>query len=278
VYKKTGGARAKLIKVLKIDDLPVLPRICMEVLEVLQDEEFKYDDVADLICQDMGLAAHVLKAVNTAIFGGNKTGNIHEAVRRLGTKWIESIVLGGAVLQALPPKKTHGFHPGRFQYASARRAATADALSALLHPRLRPISFTGGLLQDMAIPLLAKHIEEYRGVLETWHRHGGCLRELEREHFSWDHAFVGYWLAIEWRFPKNLAEVIRDHEFLATNHRLIPPAVSLVAHMGEQPDNKLDIESLATMAWRRFAVDMDNARDAIRVGIERSAEVAAVFH
>ena len=72
--------------------------------------------------------------------------------------------------------------------------------------------FAAALLQDMAVPLLAKELsEEYTALLEA--REGGKTRlsQLERERFGWTHATAAAQMARQWNLPDEFAALIERH-------------------------------------------------------------------
>ena len=72
--------------------------------------------------------------------------------------------------------------------------------------------FAAALLQDMAIPLLAKELpQKYVELLEA--REGGARRlsDLEREAFGWTHADAAAYMARTWKLPAEFANLIETH-------------------------------------------------------------------
>ena len=77
--------------------------------------------------------------------------------------------------------------------------------------------FAAALLQDMAIPLLAKALPEtYRNLLEVRQQGRYRLSQLEREQFGWTHAEAGGRLARRWGLPDRFASWIESHVAEAT--------------------------------------------------------------
>ncbi len=72
--------------------------------------------------------------------------------------------------------------------------------------------FATALLQDMAVPLLAKELpQEYEKLFQQ--RRGGQTRlsDLEMERFGWTHAQAASILARRWSLPDAFAELIECH-------------------------------------------------------------------
>jgi HD-like signal output (HDOD) protein len=104
-------------------------------------------------------------------------------------------------------------------------------------------AFAAALLQDMAIPLLAKELPaDYTLLLNQ--RDGGKRRlsDLERERFGWTHAEAAAEMARNWNLPKEFASLVSEHtmidELLAeTSPAPLQAAVALSALLPAAHDN-----------------------------------------
>ncbi len=277
--RKKVDPRRELSAALGGAELPSFPAIQMQVLRALRQEDVALRDVGDIVMRDPGLSTNVLSTVNSAGFGlGRRVDSVSHAVSLLGIGRLESVVLSVAVADALPRRGAQGFRPRRFWRAAARRATTALALADLLHPASRSIAFTAGLLQDMAVPLLATHRGgQYGPLLEAWQNDGGSLEALERGEFGWDHAQVASWVASEWSFPETLGYAIGGHHGAEEPELEAPLPVRLVGLLGEADEQALDLEPLVETARDAHDVPADQVVAAVQQGLERSAEVAALF-
>lgn len=277
--RKKVDPRKELADALGGANLPSFPAIQMQVLQALRRDDTPLNRVGDMVMQDPGLSTKVLSTVNCAGFGlKRRVDSVSHAVSLLGAARLESVVLAVAVAECLPGRPTHGFLPRRFWRAAARRATTALALADLLHPASRSVAFTAGLLQDMAVPLLATHrADQYGPVLEAWLGDGGSLSDLERSELGWCHAQVASWVASEWSFPEGLGYAIGGHHGSDEPELDSPLPVRLVALLGEGDADQLDLEPLVETARDTHDVPADRLVAAVRQGFEDSQEVAALF-
>jgi HD-like signal output (HDOD) protein len=95
---------------------------------------------------------------------------------------------------------------------SLRRGLFARSLGKLLGLKDAEESFAAALLQDMAVPLLAKELtERYGDLIER--REGGQVKlsDLERDSFGWTHAQAGALIAENWNLPDGFAQLIANH-------------------------------------------------------------------
>ena len=137
--------------------LPSFPSLTMQVLERIREEDSSVSSVVEALALDPGLSVRVLAMANSAaLTSRQRVDDVTHAVAMLGMASLESLVLAVAVKGALPSPPCPGFEPKRFWLAAARRATTCQALARLLHPATSSVCFTAALLQDMAVPLLAR--------------------------------------------------------------------------------------------------------------------------
>ncbi len=276
--RKKIDPRQELVGALGGAQLPSFPAIQLRVLDALRGDT-SLGQVGDLVTRDPGISTKVLATVNCAGFGlKRRADTVSHAVSLLGAARLESVVLALAVSECLPARSSKGFRPRRFWRSAARRAATAQMLADLLSPASRSIAFTAGLLQDMAIPLLAtRRSESYGPLLESWWEDGGSLETMERSEFGWDHAEVASWVASEWSFPEILGYAIGGHHGSDEPELDTPLPIRLVALLDEHEDENQDLEQLVETARITHDVEPDQLVAAIHMGFERSSEVAALF-
>jgi HD-like signal output (HDOD) protein len=77
--------------------------------------------------------------------------------------------------------------------------------------------FAAALLQDMAVPLLAKELPElYAKLLDK--RDGGRVRlsAFERQLFGWTHADAAAMMARQWNLPDEFIELVKQHPNIKT--------------------------------------------------------------
>lgn len=78
----------------------------------------------------------------------------------------------------------------------------------------RAAAFAAGLLQDMAIPLLARRAPEAYGKFfyaRCTSKHRVRLSQLEEHVFGWNHATAAGVVARQWQLPETLATLIQGH-------------------------------------------------------------------
>ncbi|MDR3181569.1 MAG: HDOD domain-containing protein [Planctomycetaceae bacterium] len=208
-------AREELRKILVAEQLPAMPQSALSVLKLENDlAKVNINDLVRPIETDPGLAAQVLKFLNSSAFGFQSSiSNIRQGIALVGIRIVKNFVLWKAVFSLIPKSKSGTFDVAALWQDSLRRAMFARYLLMELKCGDPEMTFAGALLQDMAIPLLLKLKQaEYSPVLDRLPKSGGKrLSQIERETFGWDHADAGYVLGQHWKLPELLTHLISSH-------------------------------------------------------------------
>lgn len=272
--KKADGASA-LKEILGDAEVPTFPAAVVKTLETLRAPDSSAGDVADALSVDPGLTVQLLKLVNSAGFGPSRpVSAIDQAVAVAGFGAVESIVLSVGVNGALPNVSVEGFDQTRFWMAASRRATAARAFAGVLHPATASLSFTAGLLQDMAIPMLAVARPDYRKVLVEWHEGGDELRILEQAAFGWSHDEVAGLLCDQWDLPTGLRDAIAGHHQSEATE--VPAAVRLIAPLREVA-HQAAVEAITATAEADFGVAPERSAELFETAQVQAVEVAAMF-
>lgn len=198
----------------RVEGLPSLPSILMEVLQLANDVETQASDFEKIIRKDQALAAKVLKLVNSPFFGlRQKVSSISQAIVILGFKSLKSVVIAAKSSKLLDRQlHAYGFEPGGMWKHSmscatiCRMLATRVRLSAADQEEL----FVAGLLHDVGKIQLAPYIEGFQEEFDARAAKNG-LSVAERETVGIAHDDVGGRMADQWGLAPSLANLIRSH-------------------------------------------------------------------
>lgn len=193
--------------------LPALPQSALKILELSKDPSAGPPEYALAIEADPGLAAQVLRFVNSSFFGfSREISSLRLAVTLVGVKTIKNFVLWGAVFTLLPNPRCGPFDLQILRQDSFRRALFARQVARRLRAPDCEEVFLAALLQDMALPVLAKQLPlRYTVLFEQRVNEGASMSQLESTTFGWTHAQAGGMLARRWNLPDNCAALIEMH-------------------------------------------------------------------
>lgn len=276
--RKKEDPTKQLKELLDDYELPSFPASVMKVLEMLRNPESPLNEISKLIEADPGMHVAVLKTVNSAAYGlPKKISNIQHAISLLGKARLETIILPIAVNNSIPKIGLYCLNQRDFWLTCAKRACLARAIATRLHPTTQAESFTAGLLQDMAIPILI-HVKEkeYCVTLETWNTtKEASLHKIEQEIFGFDHQTIGALMAEKWKFPEHLLNSILYHHI--NGH--VPHAVTAVSHIryAANWDEEEEDKFILNILKHHLNTDEQTSINILEKAKEEANEFASIF-
>jgi HD-like signal output (HDOD) protein len=199
----------------RIDHIPSLPALYLELREQLASPECSVKLIAVTISKDMSMTAKVLQIVNSSFFGLRmRVINIEQAVIYLGTETVKSLVLSLELLSMFNESQVKKFHLQELWDSAIRVAVVARGLARLenKNPIYIEAASTAGLLHDIGVVLLATEMDDlYQEVLTTARRDNRLLTEVESETLGTDHGCVGAYLLGLWGLDNLVVEAVAFH-------------------------------------------------------------------
>lgn len=218
-------AAPDLKDLLRSAQLPALPQSAIRLLELSQDPNNGPVEFAIPIEADPGLTGQVLKFVNSSYFGFSREINsVKLAITLVGIRTIKNFALWSAVFSLMPNPRCGPFDLKSLWQDSLRRALFARSFGKLLGMKDAEECFAAALLQDMAIPLLAKEIpQRYLKLFQDRSAGAQRLSDLEQTNFGWTHADAAAFMCRSWSLPEEFATLIESHckldELVATGDK-----------------------------------------------------------
>lgn len=184
-------------------DLPVLPDMAFKVRSLLDDPDSSTGQFVQLISTDLAITLYIMKAANIAAFSnGQRVGNLHDAILRLGYRMLYSMVLSitlEKLFQAHSPLINQKLQD---LWKRSRIVAANSYVVALKKKHLKPEdAMLAGLIHEIgALPLYLYADRHYPEIDEA------TLENLVGI-FS---APVGLKMLQIWNFPDELIDVVAD--------------------------------------------------------------------
>lgn len=193
--------------------LPALPESAVQVLEICNDPDMGSSDLAGPIEDDDALTLQLLKFVNSPYFGFRQdVTSVKQGIIVAGVRTIRNFVLWSAVFSATPKPKCGIFSPRHFHCDSLRRALFAKAIGESLGATGIEEIFTAAMLQDIAVPFIARELSDSYAELFEQRDHGRVrMSQLEQESFGWTHADAACVLFSHWKLPPKFGELVQSH-------------------------------------------------------------------
>ncbi|MEM9020548.1 MAG: HDOD domain-containing protein [Planctomycetota bacterium] len=216
--------------VMRSESLPTLPAVAMELLQRTSNPDVSLDEIANLIQSDPGLAAKVLKTVNSSFYGlPTPCPSIDRAIKMLGLRAVKSLVLGFSILN-LNDAVGERIELEAFWKHTVFASAGARQIAKRMDLAEPDEVFAAALFQDMGVlALLSAEMQAYGPVFVNAQGSHARLHELERTQLEIDHAELGALIAERWRMPGLISNVVRYHHrpTAAPNHLRVVQAVGL---------------------------------------------------
>ena len=217
--------------ILTTTQLPALPRSAIRLLELSQNPDNGPAEFAVPIDADPGLTGQVLRFVNSSYFGfAREISTVKLAINLVGIRAIKNFALWSAVFSLLPNPRCGPLDLKSLWQDSLRRGVTARMLGKLWGLKNAEEPFSAALLQDMAIPILAKESTDVYARLIAARDNGRIrLSSLESQVFGWTHGDAAGIMARHWNLPEGFAVLIESHSSIESLAAEAGPASARLA-------------------------------------------------
>jgi HD-like signal output (HDOD) protein len=200
-------------KVKSVIQLPALPAIAMEVVDMVDNPRTSALQLGKVISTDQALTAKVLKIANSPFYGfPKKISTIDFAIIVLGFDALKEIVISISLVSSLQKKTDSFFDVKKFWDHSIMSGVIARRLARDLGYRITGEVFVGALLHDMGISVLHRYFNpEYKRIIGITRDTELTFLEAEESVMGVTHADIGGWLAERWNLPDHLTQSIALH-------------------------------------------------------------------
>ena len=194
------------LRVLDID-IPTQPDALVRLSLLLADDEINYEALAALIEGDMALAAAVMKAVNSSLYGlKGREQSVQQAITYLGTREVAAVTFEMGLRAAFPPA-------AELEPVWAR-ASKRGLIMGRLGQRLSLDAWaahSAGLFEECGKAVLFRHASDhYRSMLRAAVSDSELL-SLERVGFGVSHDALGAALCDSWGLAPAAVASVRHH-------------------------------------------------------------------
>lgn len=203
-----------------IEDLPSIPIVLNEIMQMLDDENLKSKNLAETIERDQMLTTRVLRVANSPYYGfTRKISTVELAIALIGINTIRDIVTGIMVKRIFIDSHRSVIDLDSYWKYSIFCAGATKYFASKLKYRPLGESFVTGLMHDMGVLLLSTYFsQEYKEVLiqlEMDHRYS--LVQAEQKILQTNHAEVASWLADKWNLPSKICVALKNHHYHFSN-------------------------------------------------------------
>lgn len=254
-----------------VQSVASLPGVYLRLATVVSDPRSSAADVGDVIAEDPGLTARLLRLVNSAMYGfPSRIETVSHAIAIVGTAQLQDLALATSVIRLFATLPARLVTMESFWRHSVACGVAARALAARRREANVERYFVAGLLHDIGRPILCVQAPVEAGTAMQRNREDGRpLFELEHEILGFDHAHVGAALLEQWKLPASLREAVLHHHHPERAQRF--PVEAAVAHVADVIANGMEFGSsgetlvppLSTNAWERVGLPADLLADVV---------------
>ena len=216
----------------KIDDLPTIPVVATQVLQLLDQPDVRIEDVADLMLSDQVMTARVMKMINSPVYKpGNEITSLKRALVYLGLKHIREVALTTSFIKAFEADSgafeistfwEHSFGVGMVSKILAEKIGYADLEKA----------YIAGIIHDLGVVFLSNYMrDEFKLILGAILNKPIKLVDAEAQLLGTTHCEIGLCMARKWNFPEVYCEVIAYHH--SPSDATIDPVLCAIVNLSD---------------------------------------------
>lgn len=267
----------------RLRQMPALPTVVAQLLASFGDDEVDIAELSRLIARDQALAARLLRVANSSFYGlQGKVATINDAIAILGFSAVRSMVLAVGISGVFRAERCPGFDRMAYVRHGVGVALAARAL-ARQTGRNAELAFTGGVLHDIGVLVLASCFPEAYGEALAYRERHDCLHIVaERDIIGLDHGQVGGLLADAWLFPESLRAALAAHHAPAESTAELPAdlihVADAIAHaLGLAQSIDELVQPVDRTAWHRLGMDQQKIANILPQVVAGMDEACLVF-
>ena len=195
-----------------VQDLPVLPRIYLDLRHALTDPDVPLKSIVRIVEQDVGISAKILQLVNSAFFGlPREISSLQTAVSYIGMQLLQNLVLSAEVFHVFEitkPVKGFSFEEVHMHSQLVAKIAGRIPAPAAIHGA----AIIAALLHDVGKLVLAtRSPDHFARALSGAREDRVPLYAAEEALTGISHAEVGAYLLSLWGLPSPVVEAVAHH-------------------------------------------------------------------
>jgi putative nucleotidyltransferase with HDIG domain len=200
-----------------VSDLPSFGPVVGTLLRTLDRRDVALAEVIEIVREDPGLAAQMLRVANSAVYAGRApAATIRDALLRLGLREVRRLALLLSVYNSVRPPgalvDTAAFWAHSLAVARAAELLAEHVPVGGEGPEAADALFLAGLFHDLGYMVLAAHYpSEFFQVRDAARAGGRAFFEVEAEVLGTDHAAMSVRLARHWGLAPLTVAAIDGH-------------------------------------------------------------------
>ena len=240
----------------RINELPRIQKVLQDLLDMVNQDEVDFDKLSQKISTDQVLSARLLRMANSAHFGGNTpVSSVHQALLRVGTGPVRTLVVASVLSSAFPKVKTLDLN--QYWEDTFEVSVIASKIAEQIQMDTHEV-FTTGILHNIGELMIHTLVPEAAAEIAIREQNGEDAISVQEEVLNISAPALGAKLAKTWKFPAPMIDAIanfhdpRDAELSPQMATTIHLALSIhrdwdglmnneskLKYMAEHPDSRL---------------------------------------
>jgi HD-like signal output (HDOD) protein len=198
--------------VAKIDDLPTIPAVANQILQLLDQPDVEIEQIADLMLSDQVMTARVMKLLNSPVYKPtHEITSLKRALVFLGLRHVRELALTTSLIGAFE-KDNGAFEVNAFWEHSFGTGMVAKIIAGIVGYKDLEKAYISGIIHNLGVVFLSAYMrDEFKEVLDSIKDKPVKLIDAEIERFGTSHCEIGLSMARKWNFPEAYCEVIAYH-------------------------------------------------------------------
>jgi putative nucleotidyltransferase with HDIG domain len=240
--------------------ISTLPMIYNRLREAINNPRSSLKEIANIISEDQGLAARLLKLANSPFYGfPAKIEKINQAITLIGTQQLTELALGTTVMRLFKDIPKSLVDMESFWHHSIACGVLARILATYRREPNIERFFVSGIMHDIGrLIIYTKKPDTSRESLLHCKKSQELLYKVERKAMRFDHTDVGGALLEQWKIPISIVEMVTYHHNPLQAMRF--PVDTAIVHVADIIANATQLGSsgerlvppLDVKAWERI--------------------------
>nr|WP_306774076.1 HDOD domain-containing protein [Desulfovibrio sp. JC022] len=193
--------------------LPSLPQVQIQLQEIIDDPKSTIGDLTEIIGREPKLAAAVLRLANSGLYKlEGKIETPSKAVELLGFEKAGTLALGTASLSLFKRSDDAVLDLVKFWKHSIACGVVAQEIAFIAGLGDPERFFAGGLMHDIGLHVIFE--SDYSMAVDIFKlacSDGYNLYKAEHEMLGFNHADLGGYILMKWKFPRQLIAAAWGH-------------------------------------------------------------------
>ena len=266
-------------------ELTSLPDIVMQINDMVNDPSCSVADIGNLVSQDTGLTARILKIVNSPFYGfPSEVDTVSMAITIIGVRQLRDLVFSTCVVGKYRNIPEDLLNPDYFWQHSIGCALAARNIAIRIKLPNSERMFTNGILHDIGqLMMCIAAPEQVRQLLELARDTGQPIEEFEQAVFGFTHGDVGAAIVRKWRLPEAFIEPIQLHATPTratkyTSETAIIHLANAVSHIINPEHIQGDHVKINPAVWQTLQLDENMLDEIIKDVVPQLQDIFRILY